>query len=394
MAQIDFNPFDPAFRDDPYPRYEELLAASPGQILVDGVPSLFVARAAHISEVIRDVDRFSSTKPKLPGMERVDFFNGLPVISYVDPPEHTKLRRMIAPAFMPRMLQAFTEKAKTRLVELIDTIADQPSIDFVTDVADRTSQELILDLLLGVPREDWPIFLAITHAQGLLARTPPGGEKPAEFTQAWTAGETYCARLMSDHGGRGEGDLIRTLIENENLEPDELLAMLLLLFTAGLNTVSSHLSAGMLLLLRHPEQRRLLAENDALARNACEEVLRYDAPNLSTWRFARMDTEIFGYAIVKDTPIYILNGAANFDEERYERPALFDITRNPKPHSSFGEGIHFCIGAPIARMASQTLFSEMSRRFPDIALAASDFRPAYEGTPTVRRMTTLPLRLK
>ena len=391
---IDFSPFNPGFRDDPYPWYRELLARSPGRILVDGVPSVFVARAEHISEVVKDPERFSSAKPKLPGMERVDFFNGMPVMPYVDPPLHTRLRRMAAPAFMPKSLQAFREPAAQRVLELVRSLEGRERADFVKDLADRVGQELLLDMLLSVPREDWGVFLDIVHAQGDLARTPPGGEKPASFDLAWDAGREYCARVIAEKRARPSEDLVGNLVAQGEaaLSPDELLAMLLLMFTGGLNTISTHLSAGLLLLLRHPDQAALLRENPELARTATEEILRYDAPNTTTWRFAAQETDIAGVKVSPPMPIYIMNGAANFDEARHEDPWRFDISRRPTMHASFGEGLHFCVGAPIARLASNTLFPDLVTRFPKLALDDADFRPAYEGTPTVRRVKSIPIR--
>jgi cytochrome P450 len=389
-----FNPFDPAFRADPHRWYRDLLAQSPGPIVVDGVPSLFVAQPQHITEVVRDLARFSSEKPKLPGMERVDFFNGMPVMPYVDQPLHTKLRMMAAPAFSPKALAQLKPAAIARIHQTLDRADAAGEVDFVKDIADPISREVLLDLLLSIPRDDWPVFLDIVHAQGDLARTPPGGEKPESFARAWRAGCDYCAGVIEEKRRNPSGDLASDLVgHSQALSTDELLAMLLLIFTGGLNTISTHLSCGLLLLLRHPDQAALLRADPALARQATEEILRYDAPNTVTWRFAACDTEVAGVPVTRQTPIYILNGAANFADERCEDPFRFDITRPARQHTSLGEGIHFCLGAPIARLVSQTVFGEMVRRFPAMALADPDFRPVYEGTPTVRRIVGIPLRL-
>jgi cytochrome P450 len=372
-----FDPFGQPFLQNPAAYFETLTDQSPALIDMLGVPSAYVARHDQVVAVLRDPKRFSSVKPRgLPGMEKVDFFNGLPVMNYSDDPVHARLRRLVQPAFSPRRAQAMVEAAKEIAAASVDRIGGRDSFEIMDDLTKPLSIELLMGRFMGVSRVDWPIFLDYLDSLKLLQHVAPGEGKPAAVHEAWQRGAAYCNRAAA-RARAGEGradDLIRVLVdthdaEDGRLSDDELMAMMVLLFIGGVNTVAGAVGGAVLNLARYPALAERVRQDPTAASKVFEETLRMEPTVLLVMRFATEDVCLGEVTIPAGTPVYIMLSAASNDARVFPKPQTFDIDRpNLIEHLGFGRGIHGCIGSPLARAIAPHVLQMVAQRFPRMRL--------------------------
>ncbi len=392
--RVKFDPGSRDFHNDPVPYYKALLAGPPVQREI-GTLTTIVARYDDLITVIRDDQRFSIENPVVTGTERFNVFWDTPTLAHRDPPVHTRLRRMVAPSFAPRKIDEMEPAVRAMVNRLLDSVADQPEFDTVKVLGDQLPM-MVFGHMLNVPEEDFSSIRKledVTHAIGALQ---PGKPIPSEFLQSLEDLRAFFFDYIDRRRAKPGNDLLSAIItahdEKGSLNRQELLGMVWVLLLGGLSTTGDMLSYIIHDLLTHPDQLELVRRDPALIPGAVEESLRYDPPVHTHIRFAAADTELAGVKIPARTPVYVVLGAGNYDPAKFKDPESFDIRRTPNDHLSFGEGIHFCIGAAPARLQGRVMLGEMLRRFPRLRLAP-DFVPRYTGSVFSRGLKELRVRV-
>ncbi len=391
------NVWDEAIRQNPIPYFVDWLQAGPFYTVMDGdVLSAVFARYKDVEGIYRDPRRFSSVKPHVAGLEKLDYFNGQPNLAYVDPPDHTRLRRLVQPAFNQKLIDELVSGVDAKVEGLLSAAESRGAqVEFMAQIAHPVSSSTLLGLFLGVPEEGYAVFNALNDAIYLLNTVKAGGPKPEEYMQAWHEAADYSNRLAEDRRQHPRDDVISALVsaagEGGRLNGDELLGMLLTLYVGGLSSVASFLGNAVVLLGRNHDQQELLVQSPELVDPAFDEVMRMDSPGTINYRFATENTEFAGLRIWKDMPVYISQQATGFDTTVYQDPLRFDITRRPKT-LQFGAGIHFCIGAPIARLIFRSVIAAMNAQWPRWELDGPDQALEYEGFPGERLPRSVRIR--
>jgi cytochrome P450 len=397
MSGFYFNPWDPEFRANPYPYYKALIDGPPKLIELMG-PVALVARHADCSAVLRDHKQFSSVRPRnLEIVQRGPFAGALTMLTS-DPPIHTRLRRLVSRDFTPRRIAGLEPRMRAITDDLLEKAARRGSFDVMADLANVLPVMVIAELL-GVPSENYEKFKSWSDSivAGGLGSTPVGADLPAEFLTAVGELRAYFSDEI-EHRRRDPGpDLVSALVaardDTEELGADELLAFILLILIAGNETTTNLIGNGLLALMRNPDQIDLLRREPGLLPNAIEEMLRYDGPVQGTVRFAPDGGNIAGVDVPAGAAIFLLLAAANHDPEKFPDPDRFDIRRDTGDHLGFGDGIHFCLGAPLARLEGAVAIGAVLKRFEHLKIAQPDARLAYKGSFFLRGLAALPLAI-
>ncbi|GAY14076.1 cytochrome P450 [Mycobacterium sp. shizuoka-1] len=389
---------DPANRADPYPVYRQILDGGPMHIPESTLHVL--SRFAECDEVLRHPDscsdRLKSTAAQraIAAGEQPRPF-GTPGFLFLDPPDHTRLRRLVSKAFSPRVVKALEPDITGMVDRLLDGAAATGRFDVIETLAHPLPVAVICRLL-GVPIEDEPQFSAASTllAQGLDPFVTFTGETQGleERLKAglWLRG--YLRELLERRRSQPADDLMSALISVEEsgdqLTEEEIVATCNLLLIAGHETTVNLIANAILAMLRHRQHWTALSADSSRATAIIEETLRYDPPVQLVSRVAGADMTIGAQAIQipKGDIMMLLLAAAHRDPAVADRPDEFDPTRSPVRHLAFGHGPHFCLGAPLARMEAAVALSAVTRRFPDARLADE---PVYKPHVTLRGMARL-----
>ncbi|MFC8364502.1 cytochrome P450 [Streptomyces griseorubiginosus] len=400
-----------AFATDPYPAYAWLREHAPVHRtrLPSGVEAWLVTRYADAKQALAD-QRLSKNpahhdepehakgKTGIPGERKAELMTHL---LNIDPPDHTRLRRLVSKAFTPRRVAEFAPRVQELTDRLIDRFAATGSADLIHDFAFPLPIYAICDLL-GVPREDQDDFrdwagMMIRHGGG-----PRGGvARSVKKMRGYLAELIHRKReALPDEPTPGEdliSGLIRASDHGEHLTENEAAAMAFILLFAGFETTVNLIGNGTYALLTHPEQRerlqRSLAEGRTdLLETGVEELLRYDGPvELATWRFAIEPVTIGGRDIAAGDPVLVVLASADRDPERFADPDVLDLSRRDNQHLGYGHGIHYCLGAPLARLEGQTALATLLTRLPDLQLAVDSADLRWRGGLIMRGLRTLPV---
>ncbi|WP_329055463.1 cytochrome P450 [Amycolatopsis sp. NBC_01488] len=374
-------------RPDPYPHYRRWRARWPVARLAEGM--FAVSGLAEATQVLRD-PAFGHPEPeyldpadRLPDQPVDESGRVVRAFLSLNPPDHTRLRRLVAKAFTPRMVERLAPRIEELTASLLDGVRGE--FDLMTSLAKPLPVEVIAELL-GVPLDDRERFAAWSHSMAR-ALDPPFLQHPDTVGPAVKARQSFVAyfRSLADQRRREPGDdLLSALVAvsdaGDVLSEGELLVTLTLLLIAGHETTTNLIGNGVLALLRHD------GLGAAPPDRVVEEVLRYDSPVQLTARTALRDTELGSFAVPAGSQVIVLIGAANRDPST--GGDTFDPTRTPGRHLAFGQGIHFCLGAPLARLEGRIVFRELARRMPQLKLAAD---PKWTATTTLRGLATLPV---
>jgi cytochrome P450 len=366
--------------DDPFPLFAEVraLGAVHAVTLADGHDAWLVVRYEEAMAALND-PRLSKDMHAALAMEGAVVAEGLPGPDFarhvltVDPPDHTRLRRLVAGAFSPRRVEALRPRVQSIVDDLLDAVAERgpnARVDLVAAFAFPMPFTVICEFL-GVPERD----RATLGGQFASLLVPTITE--AEFAQAKQASDTVVGMLVDLVAAKQaspEEDLVSALISardgDERLTSQELLSTIFQLMVAGHDTTASLIGNGVVALLRNPVQLADLRADEEKLPAAIEELLRYDAPvPHSTFRFTTEPVTLGGVEIPSGAQVIISLAAANRDSERYEIADSLDIGRDVSRHLAFGHGIHHCLGAPLARMEGQIALGTLLSRFPSLALA-------------------------
>jgi pimeloyl-[acyl-carrier protein] synthase len=395
MSQSDFyfNPFDPEFRANPYPHFPALLDGPPRQLKLF-LPTTVIARYDDVVTVLHDHERFTVRRPEIPFRERIDPFGGAPTILTADPPVHSRLRRLVSKAFTPRRVRELEPRVREITTELLSRATDSSGVEAMAMLANPLPVIVIAELL-GVSADDhaqfkqWSNDLITSFGQEM------GSGPSAAGLAAKDELRRYLAEAIKRRSANPADDLISALVtardESDALSENELLAFVVLLLLAGNETTTNLIGNGLLALCRHPEQQQRLRDNRELIPKAVEEMLRYDPPVQMTVRVPTATTSVGGTEIAEGTIAFILLAAANHDPAHFPSPENFDVAREPNEHVSFGEGIHFCLGAPLARLEGAIAIEQMLDKFPRLQLADPNAKMAYRGSMALRGLSELHL---
>jgi cytochrome P450 len=305
-----------------------------------------------------------------------------------DPPDHTRLRRIVAAEFTPRRCEALRPRVQEIADELISAFEGSGETEFMHDFANPLPA-LVIAELLGVPREDQRRFRTISNDY----MRPWGDARQIGASAALAA---YLAQQIQAKREQPGDDLLSDLVSSraeDRLTEEELHGTALLLLVAGHETTANLIGNGMLALLQQPDQYALLRERPELIPEAVEEFLRYDSPvERAPDRYASQDMEIGGTFIPAGSIVQVGISSANRDDATFAHADTLDVTRAPRGHVAFGYGIHFCLGAPLARVEAQVAFATLLKRLPDLELAVPVETLTHRQTSIIRALETLPLR--
>lgn len=366
QQQLSYSPFDPEVIDDPYPLYRELREHAPAY-WSPTAGSWVLSRYDDVSTALQDPETYSSAAgifPTPPEIDMTELF--LPMLIMTDPPRHTQLRRIVSRAFTPRRIADLEPHVATLVDELLDNApAGDGGWDFVAGLAGPLPAIVIADML-GVPREDRDQFR--NWSTTLIQSNPTRGEFGPGLDAA-AALYAYFTQFLAERRASPQADLMTALVhadvDGERLSEEELLGFCLLLLVAGHETTTNLLSNSAVVLAQHPDARHELASNPQLVPAAVEELLRYDSPVQGLSRTLTRPVELHGQHLDVGDTVLLLFGSANRDDHAFPDADRFDIHRAPERQVAFGRGIHFCLGASLARLEARLALQALLRRHRD-----------------------------
>jgi cytochrome P450 len=389
-STVEFKPYDPAFAADPYPVYKRLRESTPIFFSEELAMTLFT-RYDDIRALLMDkrlgrtmnhiatpTERQKSAErwAHLPNYNRYVRVNMLEM----EGADHTRLRRLVSAALDPRRIRKLRDRVQAVVNELLERIAPHGNMEFLEELAVPLPVHMISELL-GWPAEQrdrlrpWSAHIVRLYEKDYTREDEARAENAAtEFSAALND-------LADERGRTPRDDLVSALVavrdHGNRLSRDELVATCILLLNAGHEATVNGAGNGLLALLRHPEQLARLRSEPTLIGTAIEELLRFDAPLQLFHRFVLEDFEHAGVKFARGDMVGLLYGSANRDPQGFERADELDLARKPNSHLAFGAGTHFCLGAPLARLELDVLFTTLLRRLPNIRL--------YGGKPEFRR---------
>jgi len=387
-----FNPWDEAYRANPYPHYKPLYRGAMRHLDL-GFPLVLAARYADVKEVLLNPARFSSVQPKDSAFaNQTEAFGDAPTVLQSDPPVHTRLRRLVSRDFTPRRVRELGPRIRQIAASLLDKAARAGNFDLMADLANPLPVMVIAEML-GVAPEMYETFKRWSDKVVEADNTLPGMPIPEEIKAAFGELNAFFAEQIERRRKSPGPDLVSALVAahdtSEALSAAELLQFVVLLLLAGNETTTNLIGNGTLAMGRHPEQMAMIHKDPAMLPRAIEEMLRYDGPVQSTFRVANGDSVVGDNEIKSGTGVFVILAAANRDPAAFPDPDRFEITRAPNDHLAFGEGIHFCIGAGLARLEASIAISAMLERFPRLRLAAPEAPLKYKGSYFLRGLSSL-----
>jgi cytochrome P450 len=387
--RVFYNPFLPEVRLDPYPVYQQLREREPVQ-WNEHIEIWTLTRYADVATVLRDgrmsADRTTADRFRLPPGRQI-----YQSMLTLDPPDHTRLRTLVNKAFTPTTVSRLRPRIQALVDEILDKAEEEGNLEVIADLAYPLPVTVIAEML-GVPPEDYQIFK--DWSATLAANLDPlrAGEMREAAFDARDALSEYLSGIVDKRRARPRDDMISALLAVEEggdvLSHRELLIMCNLLLIAGHETTVNLIGNGLRALLSHPDQLERLRDEPDLIETAVEELLRFDSPVQLTGRVVSEDLEVGGVQMRPGHFVMVLLGAANRDPAQFPDPDRLDLARHPNQHLSFGRGIHFCLGAPLARVEGQVAIGSLVRRFPRLRLAGE---PVQRDTVTLRGLESLPV---
>lgn len=390
----------PQFKADPFPTLARLRSEQPvlESALPDKTPLWLVLRYDDVQMMLKD-ERFSKDRYKALTPEQLRKYPWIPPMFRTlehnmldqDPPDHTRLRALVHRAFTPRIVEQMRERVQQLADELLDDAAPHGKMDLIRDFALPIPMTIISEIL-GVPEKDRENFRR--WSQTLIS--------VSSFTALWKLIPTawllirYLKGFFRERRAAPRDDLASALVQAEEagdkLNEDELIAMVFLLLLAGHETTVNLIGNGTLALLQNPDQLERLRHDPSLMPSAVEELMRYTSPVfLATERYTREDVTLRGVTIPRGTLTFGVIASANRDESVFPDPDRLDVGREPNRHLGFGHGIHYCIGAPLARLEVQIALTTLLERLPTLRLIGSADALRWQGGLVLRGLKSLPV---
>ena len=396
------NPLLRQAREWPYPLYQRLRERDPIH-RSRAIRGWFLFRHADCLAVLRD-GRFSADDRNYAGyaLQRAwEIADGLadpnqpdePPMLRRDPPDHTRLRKLVSKAFTPRALEQLRPRVEELADRLLTPLARRGEFDVIRDFAVPFPVTIIAEML-GIPTCDFATFKRWSdHLVGFL--DPLASPGPKVLRKTVDEFDAYMSRLAEERRQEPAEDLLSALVQTDEqgqrLSAQELQGTLALLLAAGNETTTNLIGNGLVALLRHPDQLAWLRDDPSITEGAVEELLRWDSPVQLTMRIPSEAIDFDRVQFEKHQAVVTVLGAANHDPEAFDRPDVLHLGREPNEHLAFGQGIHFCLGAQLARLEAQVALRELSSRFPNLRLAAD--RPRWRRLTFLRGVEALPVRV-
>lgn len=396
---IVYDPRLPEVIADPYPTFRRLQAEDPvhwSEPLGGWVLTRYGDVRAALNDPRLSSDRITPFKTSGSGGQRAGLGELLRLVGlwavFTDPPLHTRLRGLMNVAFTSRAVERLRPRIEELIDELLDGVRGRGRMDVIRDFAYPLPITVIAEMI-GVPRRDREDFKGwsdeLAAFIGSAISTPDKYERAG---RAITAMAAYFRAMIAARRAKPEDDIMSGLVAAEErgnvLSEDELVATGILLLFAGHETTTNLIGNAVLALLRNPDQAEVLRAHPELAPSAIEELMRYDGPTQAMVRVAVEDIEMEGKTIKRGDRIFTMINAANRDPQQFTEPDRVDLRRQNNRHIAFGYGIHFCIGAPLARLEGQLAVPALLRRYPDLTLAAE---PPWLPSLVFRGVKSLPV---
>lgn len=398
MTDIYWDPYDTEIDDNPHPIWKRMRTEAP-VYRNDRFDFWALSRFEDIEKASKDTATFSSTHGTVLEMMGPGMIGSNQMI-FMDPPEHTMYRSLVSRAFTPRRMALLDDYVRDVCAELLDGLAGRSEFDYVQDFATQVPS-MVISRLVGVPenereeqRENIDTMFHIDPEQGMI--------NDVAFMARIRVHE-YLMNLVHRHRENPDqfgDDMIKVLLgaevtgedgELRSLNDDELVQFTLLLYVAGTETVMRLLGNAAVVLAQHPDQRAELVADPSLIPNAVEELLRYEAPSPVNGRWVLKDVELHGTKIPAGSKVLLLTGSAGRDADAFPDADAFDIHRNIKKHVTFGYGIHFCLGASLARTEGRIAIEETLKRLPNWEIV--DGKTVRQHTSTVRGYSEVGIRV-
>ena len=392
-AETGFDFANPALRADPYPAYRFLREAAPMWRAPTG--HWIVSTHAGCSALLRDPMMGRLTAARLPPEVQAEpaVASLMRMMLFMDPPSHTRIRGLVTRAFSARRIEALRGRIEAIVDALIDRVLNQGGMDVIADFAHRLPVTVICDML-GMPEADRDPFLESSTVRGrILDPIPLSREEMDDANAGFEASEAYFRHLLAYRRANPGDDLVSGLLAagdaDETLSEAEIIANINLLFGAGHETTTNLIGNGVLALHRNPSELERLRADPGLIPNAVEELLRYDSPVQLTSRLAHADMEVMGEPVKQGEEVIALLGAANHDPAAYAGDTeVLDVGRPGVRALSFGGGLHFCLGAQLARIEGEIAFRRLLERLPRMRLTQTD-DVEWKPTVTLRGLKSL-----
>ena len=399
-VEAGFRPADLSFIANPYPVYARLRDHAP--VLYDeATDHWLISRYGDVNALLRD-RRFGRTYLHVAGHAEMGRPEDPPELEPfwhlirdgildMEPPDHTRVRRLVSKAFTPRMVESLRPKIQAIVDRLVDGVQGIGEFDLIARLAEPLPVEVIAEML-GIPPADRHLLRPWSAEICLLYELNPSEEYGRRAVKASVDFSAYLRGLARERRRTPGDDLISALTQvlddGERLTEDELVGTCVLLLNAGHEATVNVTGNGWWSLFRNPAQLARLREDPSLVPVAVEELMRFDTPLQMFERWVLEDVELHGVRIPRGAELGLLFGSANHDPSVFDRPHELDLGREPNPHVTFGAGIHFCLGAPLARLEGQTAFRALLRRLPEPRL---DGEPRWRQTLTLRGLQSLPV---
>jgi cytochrome P450 len=376
VALEGFDPFSPEHWDDPYPLYKTLRERDPIHRSPEG--EWICTRYADCEAILRD-PRWSSNpvhRREKRSLEEMTFRESVgeldfPVLLFMDPPDHTRLRKLVSKAFTPRTVERLRSHIQELVDGILDVAAEKGEMEVIADLGYPLPVTVICELL-GVPTEDQHLFGPWSSDASRMLDGDIDEETALRGVSASMQLINYFNLLFDERRKSPRDDLVSALLAAEEdgdfMREEELRATVVLLFVAGHETTMNLIGNGTYALLRNPDQYAALVSDPSLAPNAVEEVLRFDGPVHVTGRIPLDDIEVGGHLFEAGEQVVTFVSAANRDPARFDHPDELDIRRPDIHHLTFSLGMHYCLGAALARVEGQVALGALARRFPKLEL--------------------------
>jgi cytochrome P450 len=387
QRQFEFDPFDAATIADPYPSYRILRDSFP--VYHNPRRDLWaIARAEDVNALMRDWQRCTSSL----GMDLDGTGMMYPEGNFLnyDPPDHDVLRKVVREPFAARRILSLEPMIRRTVTELIDGFIDAGHADIARELT-KPLPFTTVSAILGVPESDTPATVALIEA--MLHREPGQQEPPPAAFAATAQLAQYVAALAAARRAAPQDDAMTQIahgeVDGRPLTDQEILGLTITCYVAGSEPVSNFITTSLDVLARHPDARaELFADFDALAPTAIEELLRFESPLQNMARTTTQPIELHDTEIPQGARLALLLGSANRDDRRWEDADRLDLRRPAKRHIAFGEGVHYCLGAPLARLQGRIALQEIARRLPEYAITGPVVRL---GKVNSRGMESLPI---